>query len=120
MAVEKTLYISDLDETLLNKDAVLSAYTKSALNGLISQGLHFSVATGRTTDAAIKIMAGVALSTPIVTFNGVVIYDVKHAQYVNICRFHAETVKEIVDVLTSQNVSSLMYELKDNQLVSYY
>jgi len=120
MSEEKILYISDLDETLLDKGSVLSAYTKSALNRLISQGVHFSVATGRTTDAALKIMAGVALNIPIVTFNGVVIYDVKHERYINVYRISTEVVNEILGVFKSQNISCLMYELKDNQLLSYY
>ena len=69
MAMEKILYISDLDGTLLDKNSMLSEYTKNALNELISQGVCFSIATGRTTDAAKKIMSGVELNIPIVTFN---------------------------------------------------
>ena len=41
----KTLYISDLDGTLLNPNAELSAYTKDTLNRMIADGLCFSVAT---------------------------------------------------------------------------
>ena len=52
MAMEKILFISDLDGTLLDKNSMLSEYTKNALNELISQGVYFSVATRRTTDAA--------------------------------------------------------------------
>jgi hydroxymethylpyrimidine pyrophosphatase-like HAD family hydrolase len=44
----KTLCISDLDGTLLNKNAELSEYTADALNDLIAKGLRFSVATART------------------------------------------------------------------------
>ncbi|MBQ5325810.1 MAG: HAD hydrolase family protein, partial [Oscillospiraceae bacterium] len=41
----KTLYISDLDGTLLNSDAEISSFTANALNSLIEKGLLFSYAT---------------------------------------------------------------------------
>ena len=48
----KTLYISDLDGTLLNRNAELSAYTKAVLNRVIAEGLCFSVATARPVATA--------------------------------------------------------------------
>ena len=38
-AEEKTLYVTDLDGTLLGPDAALSEYTKHTLNKLIAGGL---------------------------------------------------------------------------------
>jgi len=43
-----TLYISDLDGTLLNNKAELSAYAANTLSALIEGGMHFSVATARS------------------------------------------------------------------------
>ena len=50
----KTLYISDLDGTLLNQNAELSAYTKDTLNKMVGEGLYFTVATARTASSAFK------------------------------------------------------------------
>ena len=44
----KTLYISDLDGTLLNHQAELSTYTVQTLNRLIDQGLY-----GRPCEVAV-------------------------------------------------------------------
>ena len=120
MAMDKILFISDLDGTLLDKNSMLSEYTKVALNELISEGIYFSVATGRTTDAAMKIMSGIKLNIPIVTFNGVVIYDTKHERFVNTYRLSIDAVEKVVSILKSKGAASLMYELKDNRLVAYY
>jgi len=76
MDKRKTLYISDLDDTLLDKSSELSTYTKKSLNKLISRGVDFTVATGRATDAAVKMMKDVELRIPIITFNGAVIYAI--------------------------------------------
>jgi HAD superfamily hydrolase (TIGR01484 family) len=84
MAENTTLYVSDLDGTLLNPNAVLSEYTKNELNKLISCGINFTVATGRTTDAAKEIMNDIELNIPIITFNGVIVYDVKQKNYIKV------------------------------------
>ena len=97
----KTIYISDLDGTLLNRDSVLSDYSKAALNKLISSGVHFTVASGRTTDAAEILVAGIVLDVPIVTFNGVVIYDTKQKRYTKVYRLDTEAVGKTVSVLKS-------------------
>ena len=41
----KTLFISDLDGTLLQPDAKLSQYTINTINQLIDKGMLFTVAT---------------------------------------------------------------------------
>lgn len=120
MAEAKTLYVSDLDGTLLNHNAVLSEYTKNGLNKLISCGINFTVASGRTIDAAKEIMADIELNIPMISFNGAIIYDVKQKSYVKVYWFTAAAVKNIVTVLKSHNVSALMYEFKDDALISYY
>ena len=118
--MREILYISDLDGTLLNSSSKLSEYTTNTLNNMFAKGIDFSVATGRTTDAAEKIMAGVALKIPIASFNGVVIYDLKHKNYNKIFYLASETVKKMFPILKFHGVSWLMYELKDNELLAYY
>ena len=43
----KTLYVSDLDGTLLRSDAKTSAYTNQVIHQLTSDGILFSYATAR-------------------------------------------------------------------------
>ena len=45
----KSLYVSDMDGTLLNSNSVLSQYTTDKLNELIAnEGVLYTVATART------------------------------------------------------------------------
>ena len=120
MDTGKTLYISDLDGTLLNKNSVLSEYTKNTLNKIISWEINFTVVTGRTTDAVQQIMSDVDLNIPIASFNGVVIYDTKQKRYEKVYRLAAEDIRKIIDVLKSHGASALVYELKGDALISYY
>lgn len=50
----KTLYVSDLDGTLLRKNETLSPYTIKTINALTSSGMSFSYATARSLNTAKK------------------------------------------------------------------
>lgn len=52
----KTLYLSDLDGTILNRETKLTQQTISILNGLIEQGMLFSIATARSLSSARPII----------------------------------------------------------------
>lgn len=43
-----TLYVSDLDGTLLRSDETISEYTSNIINSLIDRGMIFSYATARS------------------------------------------------------------------------
>ena len=56
------IFISDLDETLLNAEARVSEYSKGILQNLIERGLCFTVASARTPLSALYILDGIPLS----------------------------------------------------------
>ena len=69
----KTLYVSDLDGTLLRNDAQTSEYTNQVINQLTSEGILFSYATARSYLTATKATKGLNAKIPIITYNGAVI-----------------------------------------------
>lgn len=77
----KTLYISDLDGTLLNRSAELSEYAANTLNAMTAKGLCFSIATARTFVSTSKILSRLKLPIPIILMNGVLTYDMKRQNY---------------------------------------
>lgn len=48
----KTLYLSDLDGTLLTPQACLSAFTAETVRRLLREGMAFSYATARSFSTA--------------------------------------------------------------------
>ena len=53
-----TLYVSDLDGTLLNSNQTLSPFTIQTINQLVSDGMLFSYATARSYQTAKKVTQG--------------------------------------------------------------
>jgi len=114
------LYISDLDGTLLNLEKEISEYTRSTLNQLIAGGLHFSIATARTAATVEKIVAGLQINLPVILMNGVMIYDLQTAKYLNIQTIPGETVKAIITLLKEHTLTGFMYAVSGTELVTYY
>ena len=117
---KKTLYISDLDGTLLNQSAELSAETTNALNTMIATGLNFSIATARSPATTAKILADLTLRIPIILMNGVLIQDTAENRYVKINKLPPDIVAKVINVLQSFDITGFMYELKDGVLMTYY
>ncbi|OPZ84631.1 MAG: Pyridoxal phosphate phosphatase YbhA [Firmicutes bacterium ADurb.Bin419] len=116
----KSLYISDLDGTLLGSDKELSSYAKNTLNSLISKGIHFSVATARSAATAIKILEGLNLNVPVVFMNGVVIYDLARMRYVKSEVIPDSTARDIIAVLKKHDITGFMYTIHDDEQITYY
>ena len=70
-----TLYVSDLDGTLLNRQGQLSDTTREGLVELLDQGLVFTVASARHVVSIRQLLAGLPLSLPVISSNGAFISD---------------------------------------------
>lgn len=116
----KTLYISDLDGTLLNGQAELSEYTESSLNRIIERGIHISIATARTAATCDRILSGVNFRIPLVLMNGVLIYDMASKTYIQKQLLSPELVLQIYDAVHRTDVGGLMYTLNNDRLTTYY
>lgn len=116
----KTLYISDLDGTLLNEKAELSDFTIKTLNNLIDKGLNFSVATARTQATVIQMMKNVNINIPIVLMNGVAIYDIIKKKYINIERITTDGKRVLFDTIKNHIKSGFVYTIDNNELCTYY
>lgn len=120
MVKGKYLYISDLDGTLLNSHKKISECTRQILNSLIHSGVHFSVATARTTTSSVKILSGLQLTVPVILMNGVGIYDVLDNRYIKIEKISAEIAYGILEVLKKNNITGFMYNINNGKLSVYY
>ena len=72
---KSTLYVTDLDGTLMRGDETISAYTVRTVNELVAQGLAFTYATARSVESARTIAGELKLELPVVTRNGTVLAD---------------------------------------------
>jgi hydroxymethylpyrimidine pyrophosphatase-like HAD family hydrolase len=70
-----TLYVSDLDGTLLLPDGTLGDRTVAVVNALIAAGGLFTYATARGYEASSRVTGQLRLELPVITYGGAVIVD---------------------------------------------
>ncbi len=115
----KTLYLTDLDGTLLRPDASLSEYSRDALNRLIERGVIFSFATARSYNTSVPLLDGVNLNAPFIVNNGV--YIVRSDQTV-VCfdGFPKRESREIFSTFVHHGLFPIVYsEIEGKNRMSF-
>ncbi len=72
----KTLYVTDLDGTLLNTGSRLSGFTRQAMEALGEHGVLWTYATARSFCSADPVLDGLAPPVPAVIYNGAMLFDI--------------------------------------------
>lgn len=116
----KILYLSDLDGTLLNENALVSSETETGLNRLIEKGLCFSVATARTHATVAKMLSNVNISVPVILMNGVAIFDLNTKKYVSVQNINTKGKKVLFDAIRKCLNSGFVYCIDNHELSTYY
>ena len=97
--MDKTLYVSDLDGTLMRNNEKLSGYTVQTLNELLEQGLPFTFATARSIESARTITGELKIKFPVITRNGAVLADNSTGKHLKKSVFTGEEVDLLKNML---------------------
>ena len=117
----KTLYISDLDGTLLTPQITLSEATKTALRELTAQGLWFGVATARTWEVCRHILREVLpLPAPLVLLNGALVYDSQAGRYLKAALLPPEDVAALLRLVKAQGQTGFLYSFQQEHIIPYH
>ncbi len=109
----KTLYVSDLDGTLLRRDETLSRFTIDTINALVERGMIFSYATARSLVTASKVTAGLSTKIPVIIYNGSFIKQSGTGQTLLSNAFTKSESDEILDYLLQREVFPIVYAMID-------
>lgn len=115
----KTLFISDLDGTLLRSDSTVSEYTCQVITELMEKGMLFSYATGRPYITAAKATEKLAIKVPVITYNGALILESGTKKVLMRTPFGEEQKQEIFRALGENDICPIVYAyLSDEERVS--
>ena len=114
----KTLYISDMDGTLLQSNGKMSEFTKEKLNEFFEKSIPFSVATARSMISAMSILQGVHFAAPIVLMNGVFVYDTETKKAVKYHEIEHSVLQKVLDCFYEKNLHPFMFLYGDDYKLS--
>lgn len=109
----KTLYVSDLDGTLITSRECISPYSIGVLNRLISKGMNFTYATARSVKTALSATTGLNDNYPIIVYNGALIVNPSTREILHSVTFDGELKQYVLSVLISLGVYPFTYYMYD-------
>ncbi len=108
----KTLFVSDLDGTLLTSKECISEYSLKHLNELIDGGLAFTYATARSLNSAAKACWGLRQNLPVILYNGAVIMEPSTRRMLYNNHFNRGQLMYLKELFYRHNAWPLVYSFR--------
>lgn len=108
-----TLYISDLDGTLLKSDETTSKYTEKVINQFIKNGGYFSYATARSIFTASKVAEGIHTNIPVIVYNGSFLIDADGKMLLS--NFFDKEIYDVLNDLFMKDIYPIVYTFIDDK-----
>ena len=113
-----TLYVSDLDGTLLGEDSQLSSVTVATLNRIIGElGGLFTVATARTPATVVPLMQQVHARLPFIVIGGSAMWNPVTMSYEHTRGIDDMTVNAVADVFDRRGAHPFIYRRHGKNLL---
>lgn len=110
----RTLYVTDLDGTLLNTEERINPYSIDIINSLVEQGMLFTYATARSLSSASVVAKGLSTNIPVIVYNGTFIINPATGEKLASEGFQKEETEKVITVLEQYDISPLVYSYVDN------
>lgn len=106
--LNKQIYISDMDGTLLRDDATLSPYSRKKLTELLDNGANITVASARSSAAIKPVLKGIPFRLPVIEINGAFITDFNTGEHLIINDMSKNVISDVLSRIHSHDLSPFM------------
>lgn len=114
------LFVSGIDDTILNSGSRLTPYNKVELNRLIENGANFTISTIRTPASVREALEGVNLKLPIIAMDGAVLYDMEENSFLMKYQMSDSQADKMSTFLDDMGITYFTNTVVDDLLVIYY
>ena len=119
--ISKTLFITDLDGTLLNSNGEVSEQSAHIINDLIANhGLNFAIATARTPATAMPLLGGIDIRLPSVVLAGAALWNEATESYTHTWPINEDIITEICKLYEHHGAHPFIYRQSGTQILAYH
>jgi len=116
----KNIYVSDLDGTLLQDNATLSAYTRKKLVELLNGGVNFTVASARSIVSLQQTLYQIPFHLPVIEINGAFISDFNTGKHLTINNMTKDMLGNIYSRILRHNCMPFLSAFNGKEDCLYY
>lgn len=117
---QKTLYVTDMDGTLLDNESRVSDRSAAILTGLSRRGALVTVATARTPATVQPLLHAVESRCPAIVMTGASMWDRGDERYVNPRLLDRSTAATVLDAFERHAILPFVYTLGDGGKLDVY
>lgn len=107
--MQNTLYVSDLDGTLLGPQGRVTDFTAWVINRLVDRGVRFTYATARSLYSSGAVTQGLTKRLPVILYNGAFVRWADTGEDVASLGFSTAQRQAVEKILESRGLSPLVY-----------
>jgi len=118
--LEKRLFISDMDGTLLGADSKVSRESAEIISRLSRQGAMITVATARTPATVEVLLKDTYTSIPAIVLTGAAMWDRVAQRYINPVLHSPDALPQLMETFHSAGINPFIYVLGDDGMLKVY
>lgn len=118
--ISNTLFVSDLDGTLLDANSKLSPTTVALLNEAIEGGVMFSIATARTPSTVAGLMREVNTRLPFIVMTGSAMWNPSTQLYSDVVHMEPDTARKVMEQFKEHHLPTFIYALSQDVIDIYH
>ena len=107
--MQNTLYVSDLDGTLLGPQGRVTDFTARVINRLVDRGVRFTYATARSLYSSGAVTQGLTKRLPVILYNGAFVRWADTGEDLASLGFSTAQRQAVEKILESRGLSPLVY-----------
>ncbi|MDE6310080.1 MAG: Cof-type HAD-IIB family hydrolase [Muribaculaceae bacterium] len=115
-----TLYVTDLDGTLLNTDSQISYKSATIISDLVRDGAMITVATARTPATVEPLLAGTYTQLPAIVLTGAAMWDRQRRRYIHPKFIDDAQAAEALKCFREADVHPFIYTLRSDGILHVY
>ena len=116
-----TLYVSDLDGTLLNANSRISHKSAQIINQLTNRhGLKFTIATSRTIATVVPLMHEIQATLPYIVLSGAAMWHAAERRFDHVRAIPPDVVLRVCNICEHHDVHPFVYRRHGNVIHTHH